>query len=418
MLRVHQFCVIDTSTYVGQVGYITAINGDLVTVQMPMLISPIDFNVSVVCPVEELLDFGTIIKLEGDALGRVEAYDYGVNSYIVFEGDKTHFIPKDEILRFDPRQEMIGEILFNDYLWQWVEVRGVSRTEVEKVSILVDGTAHFSNISNLHKEMPEAWVKIEDVTDNWVLKAENVLENLRILYKYVEDYSFNHLLHDYSSSEAGHLTDRVIRRQICHPILEATRDKFLSRFILDDNRSVGEVYYNFKETYKEAMGLIDRYKKIKNDLDKIYDFEYSEKVELIKVNVDGYEFELTSEGYYNLLLKLKEEKLKELQRVVISLAHYRIEPSLYPYWVNIYLHDKAYGGPEEGGWWYNFYQPIAFKNVSTKEAAHEMAEELREGEYSNEGRRSISSMASEGEYVVRVESHPPVYSPRTRPHYE
>jgi hypothetical protein len=30
-------------------------------------------------------------------------------------------------------------------------------------------------------------------------------------------------------------------------------------------------------------------------------------------------------------------------------------PLLY---ANLYLHDREYGGPEEGGWWYDTYSPV------------------------------------------------------------
>ena len=98
-------------------------------------------------------------------------------------------------------------------------------------------------------------------------------------------------------------------------------------------------------------------------------------------------------------------------------------PLLLPGWdwskwfVNVYLTDRAYGGSEEGGWWYDCGQIVRSVECETKQEANQKAEEMRE-EYSNEGRPEIDSVLSEGRYDVRVEDRPGKDYPSQRPHYE
>lgn len=75
------------------------------------------------------------------------------------------------------------------------------------------------------------------------------------------------------------------------------------------------------------------------------------------------------------------------------------------FYVNVYEHSREYGGPEEGGWWYdtgsNGYIWNSYKSL---DAAESRATELR---------KSIDKC-----YRVRVEEHLPRDWPEGRPHYE
>lgn len=62
----------------------------------------------------------------------------------------------------------------------------------------------------------------------------------------------------------------------------------------------------------------------------------------------------------------------------------RVVPA--PIYVNVYSVDRGYGGPEEGGWWYETREPVHFERVSSREEAEERREELRE-QYPNTGKR-------------------------------
>lgn len=103
-----------------------------------------------------------------------------------------------------------------------------------------------------------------------------------------------------------------------------------------------------------------------------------------------------------------------------------VTPVLY---ANIYLHDRAYGGPEEGGWWYDTYSPIDGASdwdspppqhghfPTEDEAAKAMGAITRWCNAENFLRRDPSSVASEGHYVVILESWPAEFFPKRRPHY-
>lgn len=94
-----------------------------------------------------------------------------------------------------------------------------------------------------------------------------------------------------------------------------------------------------------------------------------------------------------------------------------VTPCLF---VNVYLHDRAYGGPEEGGWWYDIYEPVAeecaeYTFESVAQAAYDA--KVKWAKEENKHRRHPSSVCSEGHYVVRLEAWPAEYSPASRPYY-
>ena len=89
-------------------------------------------------------------------------------------------------------------------------------------------------------------------------------------------------------------------------------------------------------------------------------------------------------------------------------------------WVNVYLLERLYGGPEEGGWWYDagiprISLPIDFLSTDDVE---DLVEELEE-KYPDGGKRS-SVLYGEGgyDYQVVIEDKPASYWPEEAPHYE
>lgn len=98
-------------------------------------------------------------------------------------------------------------------------------------------------------------------------------------------------------------------------------------------------------------------------------------------------------------------------------------------YANLYLHDRAYGGPEEGGWWYDTYSPVTaeddwddappnYGHFNTEAAAKNAMPALEAWcNDQNSRRRSPSSMASEGHFVVRLEAWPAEHDPKQHPHY-
>jgi hypothetical protein len=101
--------------------------------------------------------------------------------------------------------------------------------------------------------------------------------------------------------------------------------------------------------------------------------------------------------------------------------------------VAIYLVDRAFGGPEEGGWWYTHGTPVT-ENLSdevgkdwalpryfhNENEAVSYSEQLQDrlDDTVNKGRRSIGSVLSQGLYWAYVEEGHPRPFPEERPHYE
>jgi hypothetical protein len=93
-----------------------------------------------------------------------------------------------------------------------------------------------------------------------------------------------------------------------------------------------------------------------------------------------------------------------------------------PYFVNAYETDLAYGGPEEGGWWYDYGVPTGetwgpFENIDDAWAEYNRLHDTLVVER-NEGRPRKTSVLGEGEFTVAVEEHEPVAYPAERPFYE
>lgn len=86
--------------------------------------------------------------------------------------------------------------------------------------------------------------------------------------------------------------------------------------------------------------------------------------------------------------------------------------------VNVYFVNRYYGGPEEGGWWYNAGEVEECVPCRNEAFARKVKENFEKGEYSNEGRRPLWSVTCGGVYEVRIEDKPGENYPQERPIYE
>lgn len=86
--------------------------------------------------------------------------------------------------------------------------------------------------------------------------------------------------------------------------------------------------------------------------------------------------------------------------------------------VNVYEVDRIYGGPEEGGWWYDAGTAVVSRQVSEADSERVRAE--LEAKYpKGTGRNSCNSVIYQGgDYRVWVENHPAQDYPKVTPHYE
>lgn len=89
----------------------------------------------------------------------------------------------------------------------------------------------------------------------------------------------------------------------------------------------------------------------------------------------------------------------------------------------IYEYDQAYGGPEEGGWWYEYGVPLYqyTRCVSSRLSLSEFYR-IREGLQAicnrlNRGRLPVSSVLSEGQFKVCFSEEKPEPYPTRKPYY-
>lgn len=95
------------------------------------------------------------------------------------------------------------------------------------------------------------------------------------------------------------------------------------------------------------------------------------------------------------------------------------------YSVAVYHVTRCYGGPEEGGWYYDRGEPseefaLHLRMFSRVKAAVAYAAQLDATVCAgaNEGRRELSSVLSDGRYRASVQDGYPAAFPQSRPYYE
>lgn len=84
-------------------------------------------------------------------------------------------------------------------------------------------------------------------------------------------------------------------------------------------------------------------------------------------------------------------------------------------YVNVYLVHRAYGGPEEGGWWYDVGELVETRTCSNSEEAIKiLVDELTKDYDADRPRYHYSGTWA----TVRVEERPGCDFPAIRPRYE
>lgn len=94
------------------------------------------------------------------------------------------------------------------------------------------------------------------------------------------------------------------------------------------------------------------------------------------------------------------------------------------FYVTLYLVDRAYGGAEEGGWWFDYGTPVmhsvnrCFDNevdaceYVASQSVTDILEDL------NADCADINSVNCDGVYRILIEDSFPAMFPAQRPHYE
>jgi hypothetical protein len=83
--------------------------------------------------------------------------------------------------------------------------------------------------------------------------------------------------------------------------------------------------------------------------------------------------------------------------------------------VNVYDVTRHYGGPEEGGWWYDAGEPILSIVCTSREQAEQVRDKTRAGKYART--RARYSVLGGQDYDVCIEEHIGEAFPKERPRY-
>lgn len=87
-------------------------------------------------------------------------------------------------------------------------------------------------------------------------------------------------------------------------------------------------------------------------------------------------------------------------------------------YVNAYIVSRHYGGPEEGGWWYDVGEPLSSMLVGSEAEAERVREDFKI-RYSGFGSgRHRSSVLGGANLEVYIEDEFAKAFPQTKPHYE
>jgi hypothetical protein len=94
----------------------------------------------------------------------------------------------------------------------------------------------------------------------------------------------------------------------------------------------------------------------------------------------------------------------------------------YPWFVNVYNVDRCYGGPEEGGWWYDAGEPSEyFERASFGVESQEEAQLLKSALLARiempDDHHDRSSVIGDTDIEVYIEDMPAERFPRERPFY-
>ena len=101
------------------------------------------------------------------------------------------------------------------------------------------------------------------------------------------------------------------------------------------------------------------------------------------------------------------------------ISHQVVHPSNLvpaPYYVNVYERDRCYGGPEEGGWYYNTYEIVHTAKFDTESEAEKYSRDIAD-EYPTTGNYT-SVVYNGGDYIICIENLPGQSTPLETPHYE
>lgn len=87
-------------------------------------------------------------------------------------------------------------------------------------------------------------------------------------------------------------------------------------------------------------------------------------------------------------------------------------------YVTVYALDRVYGGPEEGGWWFDTGEVVLSLCAPSQEVADMWADMLSEEYVSHGNRYSVIYYRKDTDYNVNITDYPGKNFPEHTPHYE
>lgn len=88
-----------------------------------------------------------------------------------------------------------------------------------------------------------------------------------------------------------------------------------------------------------------------------------------------------------------------------------------PVYVALIEADRAYGGPQEGGWWFDIQIVVEQISVSDIAGINAVVEDLK-ARYNNDGRYEPGTSISDGWYKILVSTKPVMCEPRQIPRWD
>jgi hypothetical protein len=95
---------------------------------------------------------------------------------------------------------------------------------------------------------------------------------------------------------------------------------------------------------------------------------------------------------------------------------FKVIPDNQIVFINVYTIDRRYGGPEEGGWWYDWFECVEVFPVKNS-AADDMVDVL-EDEHEHRKWGDISSVLGGEDVRVWIQESPKESETKRIPHYE
>lgn len=87
-------------------------------------------------------------------------------------------------------------------------------------------------------------------------------------------------------------------------------------------------------------------------------------------------------------------------------------------YISVYRVTRHYGGPEEGGWWYDWYELLETLPFEEKPESEELIRKYLNDKYKDESYGDINSVLGGAEVEVVVEDTPGANRSTEVPHYE